>query len=87
MQDRQSEEDDETSGCGVCRKPEDEDEDGKTEPSWIECDNCFIWYHMLCIQTGMTFVMRMMCLYTGSAMFAHDKMCIILLKCLVRVML
>ena len=35
---------------------------------------------------GMTFVMRMMCL-TGSAMFAHDQMCIILPKCLERVML
>ena len=33
-----------------------------------------------------TIMMRMMCL-TGSAMFAHDKMCIILPKSLVRVML
>ena len=35
---------------------------------------------------GMTIVMTMMCL-TGSAMFVHDKMCIILPKCLVRVLL
>ena len=61
--------------------------------SWIQCDNWLIWYHVLCIPAGHEVpngdddrVMRTMCL-TGSAMFAHDKMCITLPKCLVRVML
>ena len=85
----EDEEDDETSRCGVCCKPEDEDEDGNN--SWIECDNCLIWYHVLCIPAGHEVSNgddvrdeNDMCL-TGSAMFAHDKMCIP--KCLVRVML
>ena len=46
----EGEEEDETSRCGVCCKLEDEDEDGNN--SWIECDNCFIWYHVLCIPAG-----------------------------------
>ena len=42
--------DDETSRCGVCQKPEEEDEDGNN--SWIECDNWLTWYHVLCIPAG-----------------------------------
>ena len=45
---------------------------------------CYVFPLVMRYQTGMTIVMRMMCL-TGSAMFAHDKMCIP--KCFVRVML
>ena len=46
----EGEEDDESSRCGVCGKPEEEDEDGYN--SWIECDNCLIWYHVLSIPAG-----------------------------------
>ena len=39
---------------------------------------CYVFPLVMRYQTGMTIVMRMMCLYTGGATFAHDKMCIIL---------
>ena len=47
----EGEEEDETSRCGVCRKHEEEDEDGNN--SWIDCNNCLIWYHVLCIPAGL----------------------------------
>ena len=46
----EGEEEDKTSRCGVCCKPEEDDEDGNN--SWIECDNCLIWCHVLCIPAG-----------------------------------
>ena len=55
---------------------------GKSAKTTSSGTMCYVFPLVMRYQTGMTFVMRMMCL-TRSAMFTHDKMCIILPKGLV----